>query len=277
MKTTRKEFLKTVGAGMLGAATFGIMPVYGKKAKTTEKLNFGIASYSFREFSLEDAIAMTKRLGLQHMALKSMHMPLDSSSEQIKASASKVRSEGINLYGAGVIYMNTEVEVIQAFAYAKAADLNVIIGVPKHDLLPMVNEKVKEYDIIVAIHNHGPGDEQYSSPDDVYEKVKDLDQRLGLCLDIGHTFRIGQDPVQMARKYADRLYDVHFKDIDKAAEEGVNVECGRGVMDLPPILKVLIEINYQGIVALEYEKDGRDPLPGAAESIGYIRGVMDVV
>ena len=277
MKGTRKDFLKTVGAGMLGAATLGTLPVFGKTSKMTEKLNFGIASYSFREFSLEDAIIMTKRLDLKHMALKSMHMPLDSSPEQIKATAGKVRAAGIDLYGAGVIYMKTEAEVNIAFAYAYAADLKVIIGVPNHDLLPLVNEKVKEYNIKVAIHNHGPGDDLYSSPDDVYEKIKDLDKRMGLCLDIGHTFRIGQDPVQMARKYANRLLDVHFKDIDKAAEDGENIECGRGVMDLPPLLQVLQEVKYEGIVALEYEKNGQDPLPGAAESIGYARGIMDVL
>jgi sugar phosphate isomerase/epimerase len=277
MKATRKEFLKTVSVGMLGAATFGTLPAFGKKTEITEKLNFGIASYSFREFSLEDTIVMTKRMGVKHLALKSMHMPLDSSPEQIKTSAGKVRTAGINLYGAGVIYMNTEAEVNNTFAYANAADLKVIIGVPAHDLLPLVNEKVKEFNIKVAIHNHGPGDNQYSSPDDVYEKIKDLDNRLGLCLDIGHTFRIGQDPVTMLKKYKDRLYDVHFKDIDKSAEDGENIECGRGVMDLPPVLQVLQEINYDGIVAFEYEKDGKDPLPGAAESVGYARGVLDAL
>lgn len=277
MKTTRKDFLKTVGAGMLGAATLGTSQAFGEKSKMTEKLNLGITSYSFREFSLNEAIAMTQILGIKNMSLKSMHMPLENNLEQIKASAAKVRDAGIDLYGAGVIYMKSGDEVNKAFEYAKAADLRVIIGVPNHDLLPLVNEKVKEYDIIVAIHNHGPGDDLYPSPDDVYEKVQNFDNRMGLCLDIEHTFRIGQDPAQKARQYADRLYDVHFKDVDRVGKEGSTVECGRGVMDLPTFLETLLKIKYQGVVALEYEKDGDDPLPGTAESIGYARGVMDTL
>jgi len=153
----------------------------------------------------------------------------------------------------------------------------VIIAVPDHDLLPLVNEKVKKYNLKVAIHNHGPGDDLYSSPNDVYEKIKKLDKRIGFCLDIGHTFRIGQDPVEMARKYTNRLYDIHFKDIDKAGKDGAYVECGRGVMDLRPFLQLLQEINYQGVVSFEYEKDGEDPLPGAAESVGYAHGILDTL
>ncbi len=276
MKGTRKDFLKTIGAGLL-VTTLGTLPAFGKTSKMAEKLNFGIASYSFRKFSLEEVIVMTKRLNISNMGLKSMHMPLNSSPEQIKASAAKVRNAGINLYGAGVIYMNSEVEVDNAFDYARAADLKVIIGVPRHELLSLVNKKVKEYDIRVAIHNHGPGDDLYPSPDDVYEKIKNLDERIGLCLDIGHTFRIGQDPAKKAKQYAKRLIDIHFKDVDKAEKEGTTVECGRGAIDLPEFLKTLVSIRYQGIVALEYEKDENDPLPGAAESIGYARGVMDVL
>jgi len=275
MKITRKNFLKTITTGIAGSALLGNYPLSAKTFTGERKLKFGIASYSFREFSLDDTIAMTDRLDIKYLGLKSMHMPLESSTGQIKEMASRVREAGIDLYGAGVIYMNNEKEVNNAFRYAQAAGLRVIIGVPNHELLPLVNEKVKEFDIKVAIHNHGPGDDKYSSPDDVYSLIKDLDRRIGLCLDIGHTFRIGQDPVVMLKKYRERLYDVHFKDVDKASAEGENIECGRGVMDLPPVLAALMEVNYEGVVALEYEKNGNDPLPGAAESIGYANGILD--
>ena len=275
MKITRKNFLKTITTGIAGSALLGNYPLSAKTFTGERKLKFGIASYSFREFSLDDTIAMTDRLDIKYLGLKSMHMPLESSTGQIKEMAARVRQSGIDLYGAGVVYMNNEKEVNNAFRYAQAAGLRVIIGVPNHELLPLVNEKVKEFDIKVAIHNHGPGDDKYSSPDDVYSLIKDLDRRIGLCLDIGHTFRIGQDPVVMLKKYRERLYDVHFKDVDKASAEGENIECGRGVMDLPPVLAALMEVNYEGVVALEYEKNGNDPLPGAAESIGYANGILD--
>jgi sugar phosphate isomerase/epimerase len=143
--------------------------------------------------------------------------------------------------------------------------------------LDLVNFKVKEFDIKVAIHNHGPGDERYPSPESIYSKVKDLDPRMGICMDIGHTMRLGLDPCQETEKYADRLHDIHIKDVSLAAAAGETVEMGRGVIDLPKFFRTLLKINYQGVASFEYEKDAEDPLPGLAESVGYVRGVLSVV
>ena len=217
---------------------------------------------------------MTQRLGLKRIAFKSFHLPLEASKEEIRDVVAKVNDAGLELYGGGVIYMKNEEQVHQAFDYAKAADMNIIIGVPNHELLELVDKKVKEYDIIVAIHNHGPGDEMYPSPESIYEKVKNLDSRIGMCMDIGHTKRINLDPSEEFIKYRDRVYDIHVKDVSAAKAEGQTVEIGRGVIDIPYFLSTLEKYNYTGTVSLEYEKDADDPLAGAAESIGYLRGVM---
>ena len=145
------------------------------------------------------------------------------------------------------------------------------------DLLDLVNKKVQEYDIRVAIHNHGPGDKVYPTPQSAYDRIKNLDRRIGLCIDLGHTQRSGVDPSEAASKYADRLFDIHIKDVTRATADGMTVEIGRGMIDFPKFIRTLQSINYQGTVALEYEKDSKDPLPGASESIGYLRGVMAVV
>ncbi len=278
MKYTRQDFLRTLGLGMASSAALSAtasLPAIAKGSKNPLKL--GIASYTLKDFSLEQAIDMTKRLGIQHIALKSMHLPLEASPEAIKAAAAKVREAGLDLYGAGVIYMKTENEVNQAFAYAQQAGMKTIIGVPQPDLLSLVEKKVKETGLTLAIHNHGPGDETYPSPESVYERIKSLDKRIGLCIDIGHTQRIGLDPSAMALKYKDRLYDIHIKDVTGNTGKDTPVEIGRGVIDIPKFLKTLEKINYSGIVSLEYEKDAPDPMPGAAESIGYLRGVLAVV
>ena len=276
MKLTRNEFLKASGV----VATLSVLPgsafSSGSKKRNNE-FNLGVASYTFRKFSLEETINMLKKMNINNVALKSMHMPLEGSKSEIKSAAQKVRDAGINLYGAGVIYMKNKEQVDQAFDYAKTAGLDVIIGVPNHELLPYVDQKVKDYDIKVAIHNHGPGDDLYPSPSSVIDKVKDLDKRIGLCIDIGHTKRIQEDPAKLAAKYVDRLYDVHIKDVNAAKAEGKTVEIGRGVIDIPGFLKTLQKINYQGIVSLEYEKDGDDPLAGSAESIGYLRGIITMI
>ncbi|MCK5467686.1 MAG: sugar phosphate isomerase/epimerase, partial [Cyclobacteriaceae bacterium] len=181
------------------------------------------------------------------------------------------------LYGGGVIYMKSKEQVDQAFEYAKNAGMSVIVGVPEHELLEYTNDKIKQYDIKVAIHNHGPGDETYPSPESVYEKIKDLDSRFGLCMDIGHTQRIGIDPTEAAKKYFSRLFDIHIKDVDKAKEDGKTVEIGRGVIDIPKFLKLLVDRRYEGVVSFEYEKDAEDPLPGLSESVGYVKGCLDSI
>lgn len=279
MTITRNQFLKVLGA----SATASLTSVSGFSAKphqseTTKQdkpdLKLGLASYTLRKFSLDEVIKISQRLGLNLVALKSMHLPMDSSEEEIRNVAEKIKTAGLTLYGAGVIYMKTAEEVASAFEYASNAGLEMIVGVPNHELLPQVNEEVKRRNIKLAIHNHGPGDDLYASPADVYAKIKDLDRRIGLCIDIGHVIRIAQDPIPMIEKYKDRLYDMHMKDVNKNAADGKPVEIGRGIIDIPQVIKTLRKIKYQGAVAIEYEKDGDDPVPGLAESVGYLRGIM---
>ncbi|MBD3374055.1 TIM barrel protein [candidate division KSB1 bacterium] len=274
MSQSRRDFFKIGAMGIAAAGSLSGIARNAKAQSKNDELPLGIASYTFRKFSLDETIEMTRQMGVKNIALKSMHMPLDASTSEIKAAATKVRDAGLNLYGAGVIYMKSEADVNQAFDYAQAAELKVIIGVPNHELLQLVEKKVKETDIIVAIHNHGPGDDLYPSPESIYEKVKDLDKRIGICMDIGHTQRIKLDPSEQAEKYRDRLHDVHIKDVSWASAKGTTVEIGRGVIDIPEFIETLRKIEYDGMVSLEYEKDADNPLCGAAESIGYTRGVM---
>jgi len=285
---TRRSFLQAAGigsaaciTGIVGSAPGLAEQTAGTKVLggTTKGLAFelAVASYTFRKFDLAKTLDMTRRLGFKFIALKDYHLPLDSTPETIAEVVADVKKAGLELYGGGVIYMNSEAEVNQAFDYAKAAGMKVIIGVPKPELLPQVNEKARQYDVKVAIHNHGPGDKLYPTPDSVYEKIKGLDRRLGLCNDIGHTMRAGVDPSESAERLADRLLDVHMKDVSAANAKGKTVEIGRGVIDIPKFLRALVKVGYAGKVAFEYEKDADDPMPGLAESIGYVRGVLAAI
>ena len=297
-KTTRRKFLKTAGFGLAvpiaasaipiamtemtaGSSDRTALPGAGAAVTTlnaappaTRKFELGMASYTFRAFNLDETLAMTKRLGLGWISLKSMHLPLDASPAEIKAVAAKVRAAGIEPYSGGVIYMTTEAEARQAFAYAQAAGMKIIIGVPNHDLLPLVDSLVKQYDTKLAIHNHGPTDKIYPSPESAYDRIKNLDRRLGLCIDVGQTQRSGIDPAVSAERCFDRLFDVHVKDVTAATASGATLEAGRGVVDLPKLMAALTRLGYAGTVSLEYEKDEKDPLPGSAESIGYLRGIL---
>jgi sugar phosphate isomerase/epimerase len=155
--------------------------------------------------------------------------------------------------------------------------MRLIVGVPKHELLPLVEEKVKETDIIVAIHNHGPGDRLYPTSTSIMEKVEKLDKRIGVCLDIGHTVRLGLDPVEAIFECGERLLDIHLKDQSAATSQSQTLICGRGVIDFPAIIRALKKIKYPGVVGFEYEAEGKDPLAGLAESIGFVRGVIRTI
>lgn len=281
----RREFLATAGTAMAVMAAGGApaaeepQPGTGGVRRPAAKRPFelGLASYTLRKFPLDQTLAMTRRVGLKYICLKSFHLPLEASPEEIAAAAAKVKAAGIVLYGCGVVSMGKPAEVDQAFDYAKAAGMKTIVASPKPELLPLVDKKVRESGIQVAIHNHGPGDKTYPTPQSIYEKVCELDKRIGICMDVGHTLRIGADPVESARKYADRLFDVHIKDVSAASPKGQTVEVGRGIIDIPDFLRALVETKYSGIVSFEHEKDEDDPLAGLAESIGYVRGVLAVI
>ena len=233
----------------------------------------GIASYSLRNFEIEKVLKATKRLGISAICFKSMHLPLDADAEQIGAVIKMFRDEGVDVYGGGVIYMKNRKEADQACEYARMAGRKIIVGVPDHEILSYVEEKVKKYDIKLAIHNHGPGDEKYPSPGSAFERIKDMDPRMGLCIDIGHTARIGLDPAGEIEKYFPRVLDIHFKDVTLAEAEGKTCIAGQGVIDIPRIIKTLIRLDYTQTLALEYEAEEDDPLAGMARSFGYVQGV----
>ena len=273
----RRNFLKATGLGLAVATVPGLATATVSSSvvsKSEFSFQLGVASYSLREFTQEQALDMTLRCGINRITFKSMHLPLDSDKETIQKAVALCKQKGVTLYGGGVIYMKTKAEVDQAFDYAKTAGMGMIIGVPNHDLLDYVESKVKKYDIKLAIHNHGPGDLVYPSAESAYILIKNRDKRMGLCIDIGHTKRIGRDPEQDLKDYFDRVFDMHIKDVTKAEKEGATCIIGRGVINFPSFMKSVDKLGYKGTLSLEYEAEGKDPLPGMMESFGYVKGIM---
>ncbi len=274
-RLSRRDALKL--AGLSAAIPLSeILGQTGRPAHTPAGVGFslGLASYTFRAFPLDQVIAMTRRLGIRNLTLKEMHLPLTSSDAEIDSAVQALNAAGIELTGCGVIYMKSEAEVRRAFAYAKRAGTRMIVGVPDAPLLDFVEQRVKESDVSLAIHDHGPTDRRYPTPESAYAAVRGRDRRMGLCIDVGHTQRSGLDPSEEIERYADRLLDVHCKDVSAANEKGTTVEIGRGVIDIPRLLRTLGRVKYRGVLHCEHEKDEKDPLAGVAESVGYLRGVL---
>jgi sugar phosphate isomerase/epimerase len=279
----RRRFLQTglLGSTALAAATLPqnlLANVTKAPGDPCRGLKLGMASYTLRKFTLDQAIAMTKQAGVKYISLKDMHLPMKSSREERQEARKKLEAAGLVLISAGVIYMkNNEAEIRAIFDYAKDAGMPTIVGAPDPDAFDAVEKMTKEYDIRMAIHNHGPTDKHYPSPLDVLRLVKGRDQRMGLCIDVGHTVRINQDPVPIIEECASRLYDFHMKDVTGPTKNDKPTEVGRGVIDIVAVLKTLLKIHYSGHVGLEYEINADAPMPGIVESYGYIRGVLAAV
>jgi sugar phosphate isomerase/epimerase len=275
---TRRAFLGTAAAAIAAPALAARANRPAVPAAAARTLKIGIASYSMRKFTLDQALAMANTIGIRHMTFKDVHLPRTDSPEAITANRRKIEAAGIAIMGGGTITMKNEPEQIRKdFAYAKLAGFALIYAAPEPAALDFIEQMVKEHDIKLAIHNHGPEDKAYPAPKDAYLAVKDRDRRMGLCVDIGHTSRTGTDFVQAIVDYKDRVYDLHVKDLSDPMNKDAQVEVGRGVFDIPRLFRTLLQIGYEGQVGLEYEIKETDPLPGMIESIAYMRGVLAAV
>ncbi len=295
-KLTRREILKHASLGALA------LPLLGQTAQAAEKagkstapvptleprmkpsadgrehgLRLGVATYSLRNLAIDDAIATIKVLRIVNAGVFRLHIPWDQSPEVVGGLAAKFKAAGIAITGSGVINLpNDETKLRQAFENARVAGLQTMVCKPEKAALKLVEKFAREYDQKLAIHNHGPEDEVYPTAKEAMDVIQSLDSRIGLCVDVGHTARTGEDPVAHIKRYASRVYDIHIKDSIAivGAKRDVPIEVGAGRLDITGILRTLLGIRYNGVVAFEYEKTAGNPVTGLAESIGYVRGAL---
>jgi len=278
--TNRRSFLHRLSAvtttSIVTPVVLRATPISKENTFGSSSLQFpiGFAGYSFVKFNLDQSLEIMKRLQVKYLSVKDFHLPMDSSPAQLATIKKKFDDHGITPYTVGVIYMKSKQDVDRAFAYAHSFGVSMIVGVPDENLLPYVEEKVRETNIRMAIHNHGPEDKLYPTPKSIYDRIKNMDTRMGLCIDIGHTFRAGFLPEESIKLYADRLFDLHIKDEEAMKPDAKTIEIGRGAINFSALIDVLRKIDYKGICSVEYEKDMDAPLVGMAESVGYFKGMM---
>jgi sugar phosphate isomerase/epimerase len=256
------------------------MPSLAESSPVSAKaspVHLGLASYTFRNFSRAQMIGFMKQLNISALNAKNVkdHLPMDPQ-EEAKA-LEDYAAAGIKLHAAGAIYFRTDedADIRSKFEYCKRAGISVIVaGDPTVETLPRIEKFVKEYDIRIAIHNHGPEDKLWPSPLDVLKAVKKLDPRIGCCIDVGHAARTGTDVVKAIHEVGPRLFNVHMKDLTNFQSKESQVAVGEGIMPMRGIFEALIATKYQGFVDLEYEINGDDPMPGVVESFAYMRGVL---
>jgi sugar phosphate isomerase/epimerase len=277
----RRAFLTTTALGAVGIAlgvprlaraSDGSVRAPGPDAT----LKLGVASYSLRNFTRDKAIAMVKALGTPYINLKDVHLGYALSPADIEAARREFEAAGLTIVGGGTITFEKDADegVRRYFEYAKAAGMPLIVCTCDPGVLPRVERFAKQYEIKVAIHNHGPEDKNFPSPYDVLKAVRGMDARMGLCMDIGHASRAGADIVKAAQDAGARLLDIHAKDLRDPRVKESQCVVGDGVLPIAQLFRQLQRMNYVGYVNLEYEIDADDPLPGMQRSYSYMRGVL---
>jgi inosose dehydratase len=282
-RISRRQLIKFGALATVVPTLPAMSPVSAQAAAADEAdpwlgLKVGVATYTLRELPIEEAIKGVKRVGLKYISIKNVknHIDVSHSSEERKQRAKMFRDAGLMPLSVGNVSMRTgEADARKAFEYARDIGVPTIVCAPSLDAIPFLDKMVNEFDIKLAIHNHGPEDKGFfPSPFDVMRAIEKFDRRIGLCIDVGHTARAGVDPADSILKCQERLYDLHMKDISALGNKNTPIEGGRGILDSKSILAALLKIKYQGLVGFEYEKDGKDPVPGLAESVGYIKGLL---
>jgi len=277
---SRRDFIQSGALMATACVASSATPSFAEALPETGKplpINLGICSYTFRNFTRAQMLGSLKDLRLTDLNVKDVkdHLPMDPALEA--QALADYAAAGIKLHAAGAIYFpkNDEADIRGKFEYCKRAGIKTIVaGDPTPESLKWIERFVKEYDIRIAIHNHGPEDKFFPSPFDVLKAIKGLDPRIGCCIDVGHAARANANLVDAIHATGSRLYDVHIKDLADLKDKESQVAVGEGKLPIREIFKALISIRYPGFVDLEYEINADNPMPGVIESFGYMRGVL---
>ncbi len=268
----RRDLVQALGVAAAAAAK---PAAANSDSKPAVGFKLGVCTYSVREFQRKLAISMIRKLGVAYVSVKEFHLPYTSTAEEIAKARSEFEKAGLTIASGGNIDLREEDPgaLRRYFQYARACGMPMMVCAPTHKNLPAVEKLAREFDMKMAIHTHGPEDPHFPTPQVVLRAVKDMDPRMGLCMDVGHSMRGGADVVEEIANAGPRLFDMHFKDLKKRNDKDSQCDVGEGVMPVVAIFEQLRKTGYRGCVNLEYEINSENPLPGMLHSMGYMKGV----
>ena len=303
----RREFLG-LGAAMAAAGAFGADAGARCAAAGRKSCSFklGMAGYTYYRFTLDETLEALEKFDVHGLCAKDKHFPLTATPAELKALVAKCRDHGVEIYGAGPLNIGSPDEAKKVFDYAAALGVKTVVGVPwqqaedgskawgkrraSRELCELTSKLCAEYDMRCAIHNHGRNPKTgspalYGAPCDTWEMVKDLDPRMGICMDVAYTLADGFDPADTIRAYRKRLFDLHFRNIAQPDNGSSGAAAHRGKIDSVRIVRALKETGYDGWCGIELANafgKSSDANPGADPSwiplsVGYFRGLMDAV
>jgi sugar phosphate isomerase/epimerase len=264
----RRSFLMSSALGAVAAPAIAA-------AEAPGEIRLGVASYSLRKKSLAETLAAMKALNTRWLKMKcEAHLPLNSTPAQIAEARRMIEDAGVVLESTGNNAMDRESLVRPKFEFNKQLGVKFMGIAPTAATLPAIERCVKEYDIAIAIHNHGPEDRHFPTAASALKALQGTDPRMGVCVDIGHSARAGEDFVRAIRDAGPRLIDIDAKDLRGASEKWAECEVGEGVLPLGTMYKTLLALRWSGVAHLEYEINADNPLPGMQKAFAYMRGVL---
>ena len=265
----RRTFLNRslVLAVAAGATWFDVPKLLGQTMPPDYRKRYGgypmgIQSFCLRGFGIEGALDEVQKLGLRYIEMYHLHFPVTPDQGKIKEMLVACARRDITISAHGVQnFTSDHAQNEKFFQFAKAAGLSLVTANPAPDSFESLDRLVKQYDIKLAIHNHGP-DAFYDKIDDSLDAVKNWDLRIGFAADLGHYLRSNQDPVEAIHRLAPRLYGVHLKDVAEKQKKTRSVVLGRGHLDVAGVFKALKKVGFRanGAFSLEYEENPTNPI-----------------
>lgn len=267
MDLSRRRFLALSAAAAAGATFFDapqVLKAAGLNLADDPWGGFplGAQSYSLREFNTVEAVRHIQGMGLHFVEFYARHLDPAASDEQIAETLKLLKDADITLRGHGVHGFSKDHEAnLRLFRFAKKAGVKVITADPTPDSFDSLDRLVADFDIRIAIHNHGPG-HRYDSIASVAKAVEGRHKWIGACVDTGHFLRSGEDPVKAVRELGPRVFGAHIKDDVELGRGSKNVVIGKGKLDVVGLFKALREIKFpaDGSLALEYEANPKNPI-----------------
>jgi len=270
----RRTFLAAAGSV---ASIMGFSPARAAETRApSDRLNLGIQLYSLRGYPLSTALVHARDLGFRFVEFYSGMYPLDSSAAAIATMNEKLDELGLRITAHGVNGFGADAAANRkAFEFAKAAGIRTLTADPTPEALPSLDELVKEFDIRIAIHNHGPT-HRYGKAIDVLRAIEKYDPRIGACADLGHFVRSGERPVEVIRLLKGRLYGIHLKDFAEMADKTKGVILGKGHIDVPAVMGALVAADFpaDGALSIEYEENPSNPLDDIRECAEIARAAI---
>jgi inosose dehydratase len=281
----RRQFISqvasTTAAGIAAAGLVPMAPVVRRSfaidALPAARLKLGIQLYSLRGYPVDKALQHAKDLGFEQVELFSGMLPLDASNKQITEMKEQVAKLGMSISGHGVNPFGKDAAANRkTFEFAKALGIRNISADPDPESFDNLNELVQEYDIRIAIHNHGPR-HRYNKTSDVLQAIEGRDERIGACADLGHYIRSGEQPTDVIHLLKGRLYGIHLKDFADMKADTKGVILGQGHLNVPAVFAALLKVGFpaDGAMSLEYEENPKDPIAEIRECVAVAKKALD--